>query len=135
MKRHSINGLVAATGFLVALACAKETREPRVSPRASSPAMRCELDHADCDGDATNGCEVDLASNVSHCGRCDASCWTPNVASALCVGARCKIDACAGDFGDCDGVAINGCEGHVCQTSHGPDCHAKCEKKGLGYEF
>lgn len=135
MKRHSNIPLVAASSLLVALACTNHEREPASpSHRASTPPA-CEPGRADCDGDATNGCEVDLESDVAHCGDCEATCMGANVASALCVAARCKIDACAGDFGDCDQSADNGCEGHVCQTSHGPDCRAHCEKRGFGYEF
>ncbi len=37
-------------------------------------AATCTKGTADCDGDATNGCEVSLASSASHCGACFAAC-------------------------------------------------------------
>lgn len=37
-------------------------------------ATTCDDGFADCDGDAANGCEVELASNADHCDACGHSC-------------------------------------------------------------
>ena len=34
----------------------------------------CDLGFGDCDGDAKNGCEVDLVAGSNHCGACGTSC-------------------------------------------------------------
>ncbi|MFO0627329.1 MAG: hypothetical protein U0325_17090 [Polyangiales bacterium] len=69
----------------------------------------CESGFADCDGNAANGCEVDLRTTVTHCGGCGQSCSLVN-ATARCDGGRCAVAACAQGFADCDGNAANGCE-------------------------
>ncbi|MFO0650095.1 MAG: MopE-related protein [Polyangiales bacterium] len=49
-------------------------------------ALSCAAGRADCDGDALNGCEVDLASDRANCGRCGNRCA---VASDACVAGSC----------------------------------------------
>ncbi len=49
----------------------------------------CDVTHASCDGDAHNGCEVDVATDPAHCGACDLQC----AQGERCVGGRC----CDGD--------------------------------------
>lgn len=41
---------------------------------AGACGFRCNAGYADCDGDAVNGCETDLRTNSSHCGRCGRRC-------------------------------------------------------------
>jgi hypothetical protein len=85
---------------------------PNTAPSCAAGrcASTCAAGRGECDGDAANGCEVELASSVAHCGACGRSCRTANVASATCAAAACAITACADGFGDCDGNAANGCE-------------------------
>jgi hypothetical protein len=45
----------------------------------------CEPGRADCDGAASNGCEVDVTSSSAHCGACSQAC----AAEKLCVAAQC----------------------------------------------
>ena len=49
----------------------------------------CQAGFADCDGDASNGCEVDTANDPAHCGACARSC------SASCAYATCDITVLA----------------------------------------
>jgi hypothetical protein len=49
----------------------------------------CAAGFADCDGDSTNGCEVDTRSSDAHCGRCGNACATMGA-----MGARCAAGAC-----------------------------------------
>jgi hypothetical protein len=44
----------------------------------------CEANFADCDGNATNGCEADLAMDRSHCGRCGRSCLGGTCSQGRC---------------------------------------------------
>ena len=69
----------------------------------------CDPGYANCDGVALNGCEVELASNVAHCGACGTSCNLPH-ATATCTGGACAIATCDAGWADCDGDASNGCE-------------------------
>ncbi|MEZ4408969.1 MAG: hypothetical protein R3A52_21230 [Polyangiales bacterium] len=69
----------------------------------------CDPGYSDCDHDASNGCEVALATDADHCGACGARCALPN-AVAACVGGACAIARCDGASLDCDGVSANGCE-------------------------
>jgi hypothetical protein len=71
--------------------------------------LRCETGAEDCDGNATNGCEVLTASDPAHCGRCGARCALAN-ATATCAAGRCAVAQCTGTFRDCDGDPSNGCE-------------------------
>lgn len=68
----------------------------------------CTDDTADCDGDASNGCEASLTS-AEHCGACFLPCDLPNVADPCGTG-TCEIVDCEPGFADCDGLPGSGCE-------------------------
>ena len=72
----------------------------------------CEGGYGDCDEDYATGCETPLGSTPAHCGACGAAaprcCRTPRRRAAARATAR--WTTCASGWGDCDGVASNGCE-------------------------
>jgi hypothetical protein len=84
----------------------------------------CDAFFGDCDRLAP-GCETDLRTDATNCGVCGnacpngavcvnagctcAPCNLPN-AKAQCVNFQCVVGGCNPGFGDCDGVAGNGCE-------------------------
>jgi hypothetical protein len=70
---------------------------------------RCQTGRADCDMDLTNGCEVDLTRDVTNCGRCGSACTAVH-GSPSCVANSCGVSRCDSGWGNCDGVATNGCE-------------------------
>jgi hypothetical protein len=70
----------------------------------------CTTGFADCDGNAANGCEVALATSAQHCGACGTACMAPANATAACTNGACGVGTCSGGFGDCDGIAMTGCE-------------------------
>jgi hypothetical protein len=72
----------------------------------------CDPGFADCDGDAANGCEVDLATDPNHCGSCNNICDLSGAAEA-CVSSQCTIASCDPGYGDCDGDDASGCETNV----------------------
>jgi hypothetical protein len=91
----------------------------------------CNPGYADCDGIASNGCEVNINTDPSDCGRCGGACSLPD-ATAGCSAGACTVTSCAAGFANCDGVASNGCEvnttddtnncgacGKVCETTCG----------------
>jgi hypothetical protein len=86
----------------------------------------CNPGFADCDGNRTNGCEVDLNSNPSHCGRCNNACAPANATPACTMGA-CGYSSCNAGFGDCDGNRANGCETNTQTTvAHCGGCGRAC---------
>ncbi len=62
---------------------------------------------ADCDGMASNGCEVRL-DTMTNCGMCGRACAPAN-ATGTCTGGTCSVLMCNAGFGDCDAGAA-GCE-------------------------
>jgi|GEM_PF-467101 len=70
--------------------------------------FRCAPGFGDCDGNAANGCEANLATSPAHCGGCGSACNATN-GSPTCAAGACGI-TCATGFGNCDGSAANGCE-------------------------
>ncbi|MBP6831165.1 MAG: hypothetical protein KA978_10300 [Deltaproteobacteria bacterium] len=86
----------------------------------------CATGFADCDGDASNGCEANTADEVAHCGACGVTCSFPG-ASAVCAAGSCSLGACAAGRADCDGSASNGCEIALDDdASHCGACGAAC---------
>jgi len=72
----------------------------------------CTVGKADCDGNATNGCEVDLSTHALNCGACGKACPDAPNADPACVGAQCTIQ-CDAFTDNCDGDDTNGCEAPV----------------------
>ncbi len=95
----------------------------------------CNAGFADCDGVASNGCEVNLNTDINNCSACGSKCAPANAVGS-CVGGACKVTSCTGSFQDCDGIAANGCEAdtttnvancgsckNACSSLHGtPGC-------------
>ncbi len=73
----------------------------------------CQPPWTDCDGLA--GCEVDLSTNLDHCGWCGLACrpaalgW-PNVAATVCQGGFCLLAQCAAGWAHCNLNVSDGCE-------------------------
>jgi hypothetical protein len=87
---------------------------PHADVEGCSTAQKCLLGkcadgYADCDGDPANGCEVHLGDDGANCGACGHTCALANAATA-CVTGACAVAACDTGFGDCNGVAADGCE-------------------------
>lgn len=86
----------------------------------------CSPGYSDCDGVTTNGCEVDVRSAADNCGSCGNACRYAN-ATPRCTGGSCAIAACAMGYGNCDGMATNGCETDVRTTNaHCGACGHAC---------
>jgi len=62
-----------------------------------------------CNGLHTDGCEVDINSDLNNCGACGIACDSAN-ANELCVSGSCQVQACIGTFRDCNGLPGDGCE-------------------------
>jgi hypothetical protein len=102
-----------------------------VRPHASTACQNgsctfmCDAGWEDCDGNASNGCEVDLNTDVANCGACDQGCGSAH-GTPHCTGGTCSI-TCSSGYGDCDGANANGCEINLTNTTEncgtcGRDC-------------
>ncbi|MBI5518275.1 MAG: FG-GAP repeat protein [Deltaproteobacteria bacterium] len=109
-------------------ACGRACAAPAnatASCAGSTCGFTCRAGFADCDGVASNGCEVDLGATVAHCGACGRACDATN-GTASCAAGACGI-TCAAGFGNCDGSAANGCETDLRVTAaHCGACGAGC---------
>ncbi len=93
---------------------------------AGACGFACNAGFADCDGDASNGCEVDLATSAANCGRCARACPSRANAAPACVDGQCDL-TCSTSFADCDGAPSNGCEVDTRVTAiHCGACGSSC---------
>lgn len=69
----------------------------------------CSEKNLDCDGDESNGCEIDTATDMQNCGACGRVCAQPNAVTS-CVRGVCEFVICAAPYEDCDDDPRNGCE-------------------------
>lgn len=89
--------------------------------------VSCTPPYEDCDGDRTNGCEVNLSS-LSNCGGCGLSCGYLNASAACNLGA-CEFVACGAGFGNCDAdLAGNGCERPLNSLTDCGGCGVSCTR-------
>jgi hypothetical protein len=98
---------VANCGACGTACAARANATPVCSQRACG--FTCNAGFADCDGSAANGCEVDTRTAVANCGRCGNACALAN-ATPTCAAGACAVASCNAGFGNCDGLAANGCE-------------------------
>lgn len=113
---------------------------PNATPRCSGSkclVASCAEGYRDCNGLASDGCEVNITTSLDHCGKCGDSCY-PSSGVGQCTSGLCIITSCTEGYADCDGNAANGCEVHlktdvqncgkcasVCSSAHGsPSCSA-----------
>ncbi len=88
--------------------------------------LSCEAPWEDCDGDAENGCEVNLDEDPKNCGACFSACVDVN-GSPTCDAGSCGID-CEDGFDDCDGRLENGCEKDLTRdVANCGSCGNECE--------
>lgn len=87
----------------------------------------CDEGRADCDGQLDDGCEVDLRSDVRHCGGCDTACPAAPHTTFACVDGGCVLSACAPGWADCDGRVDDGCEVDLqSDVEHCGSCEQAC---------
>jgi hypothetical protein len=86
----------------------------------------CDDGFADCNGIASDGCEVDLSADPQHCSSCSHDCMLQHALPA-CNAGVCGVSMCASGFGDCDNTPSNGCETNVETTAaHCGTCANAC---------
>ncbi|MCA9642076.1 MAG: hypothetical protein KC492_15325 [Myxococcales bacterium] len=86
----------------------------------------CAKDTEDCNGDPSDGCEVNLKTSLGNCGFCSNACNLAN-ATAQCTDGQCEVGSCDNGYGDCDGTAANGCEVNTeVDADHCGACNRSC---------
>lgn len=94
-------------------------------------ALLCPLGLGDCNRKASDGCEVNLNTDLQHCGECGAVCDPANAVQGKCQSGVCLIDfengGCVDPFDDCDNDPVNGCEVNLnTSAAHCGSCGAAC---------
>ncbi|MFO0660796.1 MAG: hypothetical protein U0165_13330 [Polyangiaceae bacterium] len=69
----------------------------------------CASGYADCNNDPSDGCEINLKTDVNNCSSCGHGCDFAN-AGETCIGGTCIIGNCAVGFANCNGNDLDGCE-------------------------
>jgi hypothetical protein len=72
---------------------------------------QCYLGYADCNGLASDGCEININTNT-NCGSCGAPCSVAH-GIASCETGQCAIASCDTGYADCNGYASDGCEANL----------------------
>lgn len=74
---------------------------------------RCAPGYFDCNGKASDGCEVSLQDNQKNCGMCGKACLGSVVhGNSTCAAGGCVL-TCEGGFADCDDDPSDGCEANT----------------------
>lgn len=76
----------------------------------------------DCDNVNSNGCEINTANDVDHCGACGEPCPSKPHAEVSCGSTRCYIRVCEVGFKDCNDEFADGCE--IDSRTHPDHCGA-----------
>ena len=86
----------------------------------------------DCNTVASDGCEINLNSDASHCGDCPNACSSNHVPQPLCTNAVCN-GTCATGYADCNSDKLkDGCE---INTTNDPsncgNCNTVCSNTNI----
>jgi hypothetical protein len=99
----------------------------------------CEDGLGDCDGDADNGCEQDIATDPDNCGRCGGLCSVAHGTAGCDLDLGCTVAECEDGWENCnssnpDGGYSDGCEVNTEEDpSHCGGCGNQCEvENGTG---
>ncbi|MDB4932032.1 MAG: uncharacterized protein JWM10_4516 [Myxococcaceae bacterium] len=68
---------------------------------------------------------VEAQNNILSCGTCGNMCPTGPHAGAVCAAGSCSL-RCEPGYGNCDGVATNGCETQLNTVEHCGTCTTRC---------
>jgi hypothetical protein len=122
------------------------------SPNGTCAVGPCIGSYADCNQEASDGCEADVDHDPVNCGGCGCQCGSgvsTHCASgqdvgpiahgaAGCSAGQCVVGSCDPGWGDCNGLATDGCETSTktdddcgtCGTVCSPPEHCQCELLG-----
>jgi hypothetical protein len=131
---NPVNGCETPLNTLTSCgACGQPCSRPNAVTSCSSGGceiVSCNAGWANCDGLESNGCETNLNS-PSSCGTCGNACNLAN-ASATCSAGVCGVGSCNSGFGNCDGLAANGCEAPLTSLTNCGACGTACSRTNGG---
>jgi hypothetical protein len=86
----------------------------------------CSAGFANCNGTAADGCEINTATDTSHCGSCGSPCSAVNVSPVTCSAGVCN-GTCKPGWGDCNNnKRSDGCETDLNSASNCGACGNDC---------
>ncbi len=86
----------------------------------------CNTGFQDCNGIASDGCEVGTTNDPAHCGSCAGQCTIPN-GTPGCVNSTCTVATCTGAFKNCNSNPVDGCESDTnTDLAHCGSCITPC---------
>jgi len=104
---------------------------PLVSIKLMGSGSNCDQNHMDCNNNPVDGCEVDIASSLEHCGGCNRLC-SPANAIGKCQDKQCVIEECNKGFSDCNGDVSDGCEADLnTSVKHCGFCFNDCGNNSI----
>jgi hypothetical protein len=89
----------------------------------------CNAGFADADGNISNGCEVNLMTDVHNCGSVGNDVSGPPNAIGSCTNGAALIVSCHAGWYDVDQLVTDGCESRL------PGCESVLHHDGLGQTF
>ena len=108
-------------------ACTRSQAEARCDA-GQCKLTSCSSGREDCNKNAADGCEADLSA-AGSCGTCANDCNAlANVTAARCQASSTCTFECKGGFADCDGMAANGCETNLGNSSTCGSCTSDCRQ-------
>ncbi len=98
----------------------------------------CSGSFRDCDGNPSNGCEVNIATSTQNCGGCGSAgknCSQEYAnATSSCSNFSCTTPVCKGGFGDCRNGTSDGCETDLTDDeAHCGGCNKSCQLGGSAH--
>jgi hypothetical protein len=102
-------------------ACPTDPAHAAAACAAGSCTLRCDPGFADCDAEAANGCEADLA-RPETCGDCASTCADPTPLCQTMSGSSACVSACASGLTEC-GMS---CVDTTADPSHCGGCDVSC---------
>lgn len=72
--------------------------------------LSCQGLYLDCNGDASDGCETNGASDLGNCGNCGNVCSKVGATTPACSAGSCTSTMCTGSFRTCKAGPVDGCE-------------------------
>ncbi len=122
-----------ATNLANCGACDQRCTTANATPACTNGACaidQCMAPYANCDMMATNGCEVDTATTLAHCGRCGNACATRPRTVTACTAGACTY-VCEAGFADCNNNPADGCEVNLnSDAAHCGTCTTACNPPG-----
>jgi hypothetical protein len=107
--------------------CALPHATPVCAGDGACAIAACIGSYENCDDKPENGCEINLDTDLDHCGSCDARPCMVDNAEPACGSGSCAIARCLPGFRDCNRSTRDGCEiDTMTNEQHCGACETPC---------